>query len=310
MTALVGSNEMSPIEIRGLTKRYGRLAALRGISLRIADGETVAVLGPNGAGKTTLMGILDGSAGPTAGAVRVLGLDPAAADPAWRQRLGVVTQRSTADPCVAVRDALAHRAARYRHPMRTGEVLELVGLAGRGGQLVGRLSAGELRRLDLALAVIGRPQLLLLDQPTASLDPAARHRAWRVLRRLAGAGTTMVLTTRRPHEAEALADRVVVMARGAVVADEDPHRLAEQQDGVVLRFRLPDHLDGAVLPIPAVRHHDHCVARSATPTRDVAVLCAWALDRRLELPAVEIVPPSFPEAYRTLTGEIRGDTRG
>jgi ABC-type multidrug transport system ATPase subunit len=300
---------MSPIEVRGLVKRYGRLAALRGISLRIGDGETVAVLGPNGAGKTTLMTILDGSVGPTAGEVRVLGRDPAAADPAWRQRLGVVAQQSTADPGGTVRHALRHRAACYLHPLRSGEVLELAGLGGRAGHHVGTLSAGELRRLDLALAVVGRPELLLLDQPTAGLDPTARHHAWRLLRRLAGAGATTVLTTRCPQEAEALADRVVVLTRGVAVADDDPRRLAQRQDGVVLRFRLPDRLDGAVLPVPAVRRNGHCEARSTTPTRDVAMLCAWALDRHLELPAVEIVPPSFAEAYWALTGENGKEVR-
>jgi ABC-2 type transport system ATP-binding protein len=297
---------MSSIEVRGLVKRYGRPAALRGISLRVGDGETVAILGPNGAGKTTLMTILDGSAAPTAGEVRVLGRDPAATDPAWRQRLGVLAQQTTADPRGTVRDVLRQGAAWHQHPRRSGEVLELVGLAGRAGRRVGTLSAGERRLLDLALAVVGRPELLLLDQPTAGLDPTARRHAWRLLRRLAGAGTTMVLTTRCPQEAEALADRVVVMTHGVAVADDDPRRLVDREDGVVLRFRLPDHLEGAVLPVPAVRRNGHCVARSITPTRDVAMLCAWALDRRFELPAVEIAPPSFAEAYWALTG-AKGD---
>jgi ABC-2 type transport system ATP-binding protein len=244
---------------------------------------------------------------PTAGKVRVLGRDPAAAGSGWRQRLGVVRQQTTVDPRVTVRDAVAHRAAGHRHPLRSAEVLELVGLGARARQRVGTLSAGELRRLDVALAVVGRPQLLLLDQPTAGLDPAARHRMWQLLRGLSGAGTTMVLTTRFPHEAEALADRVVVMTRGAVVADQDPRRLVQQQDEVVLRFRLPDRFDGAVLPVPAVRRNGHCEARTTHPTRDVAMLCAWALDRHFERPAVEIVPPSFREAYRTLTAETGDD---
>jgi ABC-2 type transport system ATP-binding protein len=301
---------MTAIEVRDLVKRYDCLEALRGVSLRIAGGESVAILGPNRAGKTTLMKILDGSADPTAGDVRVFGHDPAAADPDWRQRLGVVEQQTTADPHMTVHDAVAHRAARYRDPMHGAEVLTLVGLAARAGQPAGTLSAGELRRLDLALAVVGRPQLLLLDQPTTGLDPAARHHAWHLLRRLAGAGTTMVLTTRSPHEAEALADRVVVMTRGAVVADEDPRQMAQQkQDGVVLRFRLPDRFNGALLPVPAVRRNGHCEARSTHPTRDVAMLCAWALDRHFELPAVQLVPPSFSEAYWALTTEAGNGER-
>jgi ABC-2 type transport system ATP-binding protein len=290
---------MTAIEVRDVTKRYGGRAALRGVSLRVADGETVAVLGPNGAGKTTLMKMLDGNFGPTRGQVRVLGRDPAAGGRDWRRRLGVVAQQTTYAPHVSVRDAVAHRAARYEDPMGSGEVLELVGLAARAGQRVGTLSAGELRRLDVALAVVGRPELLLLDQPTSGFD----HRAWHLLRGLAGSGTTVVLTTRSPREAEVLADRVVVLSRGSVVADGDPRLLAERQDGVVLRFRVPDRFDGAVLPVPAVRRNGHCEARSTHPTRDVAMLCAWALDRHFELPAVEIAPPSFREAYRALTEE-------
>jgi ABC-2 type transport system ATP-binding protein len=288
---------MTAIELRDLTKRYGGCVALRGVSLRVADGETVAVLGPNGAGKTTLMKMLDGNVGPTRGQVRVLGRDPAAGGRDWRRRLGVVAQQTTYAPHVSVRDAVAHRAARYEDPMGSGEVLELVGLAARAGQRVGTLSAGELRRLDVALAVVGRPELLLLDQPTSGFD----HRAWHLLRGLAGSGTTVVLTTRSPREAEVLADRVVVLSRGSVVADGDPRLLAERQDGVVLRFRVPDRFDGAVLPVPAVRRNGHCEARSTHPTRDVAMLCAWALDRHFELPAVEIAPPSFREAYWALT---------
>ena len=289
---------MTVVEARHLVKRYGRVEALRGVSLQISDGETVAILGPNGAGKTTLMTILDGSAGPTAGKVRVLGRDPAATGSNWRQRLGVVTQHTSFDPRVTVRDAVADR-----HPRRTGEVLELAGLAARARQRVGTLSGGELRRLDVALAVVGRPQLLLLDQPTAGLDPGARDRIWHLLRGLAGAGTTTVLTTRFPREAEALADRVVVMTRGAVVADADPRRLVQQEDGVLLRYRLPDRFDGAVLPVAGVRRDGHCEVRSTHPTRDAAMLCAWALDRHIELPFVEIVPPSLRDAYEALTAE-------
>jgi ABC-2 type transport system ATP-binding protein len=298
---------MTSIEVRDVTKRHGGRAALRGVSLRVADGETVAVLGPNGAGKTTLMKVLDGSVGPTRGQVRVLERDPAAAGRDWRRRLGVVAQQTTYAPHVSVRDAVAHRAARYENPMGSGEVLELVGLATRPGQRIGTLSGGELRRLDMALAVVGRPELLLLDQPTSGFDPAARHPAWHLLRGLAGSGTTVVLTTRSPREAEVLADRVVVLSRGSVVADGDPRLLAERQDGVVLRFRVPDRFDGAVLPVPAVRRNGHCEARSTHPTRDVAMLCAWALDRHFELPAVEIAPPSFREAYRALTEESRDE---
>jgi ABC-2 type transport system ATP-binding protein len=294
---------MTVIEVHDLTRRYGRVEALHGVDLRIAHGERVAVLGPNGAGKTTLMKILDGSAGPSAGEVRVLGRDPVAAGHAVRQRIGVVAQQTTTDPDATVEDAVSQRAARYPHPRCTDEVLELVGLTGRAGHRVGTLSAGELRGLDLALAVVGRPRLLLLDEPTTGCDPVARHRAWHLIRSVAAPDTTVVLTTRCPHEAEALADRVVVMTRGAVVADEDPRRLAERNREVVIRFRLPERLDGAVLPVPAVRRNGHFEARTTTPTRDVAMLCAWALDRRIELPAVQMVPRSLHAAYRRLIGE-------
>ena len=298
---------MGVIEVSSMAKSYGRLAVLRNIALEVDGGETVAVLAPNGAGKTTLMKILDGSIRPSTGEVRVLGRDPVAAGRSWRKQLGIVAQQPAADPRSTVHDAVAQRAACYPHPWRTRKVLELVGLADRGGQPVATLSDGELRRLDLALGVVGRTQLLLLDQPTAGFDPAFREVAWHLLRQLARAGAAVVLTTRCPREAEALGDRVLVLSHGAVVADDDPRRLVERHGPVVVRFELPERFDGAVLPVPAIRRDRYWELHTHTSTRDIAVLCAWALDRRVELPAVQIVRPSLEDAYRTLVGEVGDD---
>jgi ABC-2 type transport system ATP-binding protein len=289
---------MDVVEVRGLWRSYGGVDALRGVDLRVGEGERVAVLGPNGAGSTTLLEILAGRRRPTAGAVRVLGQDPAAAG---RSRcVGAVAQHSTADPTMTVGEAVANVAATCADPRPAFEVLEHVGLAGHAGRPIGRLSGGELRLLDLALAVVGRPQLVLLDQPTTGLDPLARRTAWQLVREVADAGTTVVFASHRADEAQALADRVVVLVRGVVVADDTPQRLGGREDGIVIRFQLPERFEGTVLPVTATRHGERWEVHTRTPTRDMAVLSGWALDRRLELPAVEVVRPSLEDVYMGL----------
>jgi ABC-2 type transport system ATP-binding protein len=296
---------MNVVEVRGLTKSYGGDQALRGIGLSIVEGETVALLGPNGAGTTTMFDILEGFSRPTAGQVRVLGQDPATAGPGWREGIGIVRQQTAVDLRVTVRQAVAERALSHRHPRPLGEVLEIVGLAGRADDRVGSLSGGELRGLDLAVCVVDRPRLLLLDQPTTGLDPAARRLTWNVVRQRRQAGTTVVFSTHDPEEAEAVADRIVVLAEGVVVAADSPQRLCGRSDATLIRFRLPERFDGAVLPVPALRRGGRWEVHTRTPTRDMAVIAGWALDRRLELSDLEVTRPALQDLYLALVGEVR-----
>src|SRR5262245_60889331 len=180
---------MDAIEIDGLVKRYGAVPALRGVTLRVRAGEVVAVLGPNGAGKTSLLEILEGYRRRDGGTVRVLGADPGTAGAGWRGRIGVLLQSTSVEPQLTVLEAVRMYAGLYRRPRAVGELLALVGLEDVGDQRAGALSGGQQRRLDLALAVVGRPKLVFLDEPTTGFDPEARRHAWGLIRALAAEGT-------------------------------------------------------------------------------------------------------------------------
>ncbi|GLZ13389.1 ABC transporter [Actinomadura sp. NBRC 104425] len=213
------------VRVRGLRKRYGDVDAVKGVDLDIRRGEVFALLGPNGAGKSTTVEILEGHRQRTAGEVSVLGADPAKAGRGWRARIGIVPQTSNEDPQLTVREMVRHFAAYYPRPRDPDEVIEAVGLAEQATRRVGRLSGGQRRRVDVALGIIGRPELLFLDEPTTGFDPDARRRFWDLIQGLAGDGTTILLTTHYLDEAEALADRVGVIAAGRVVAVDTPGRL-------------------------------------------------------------------------------------
>jgi ABC-2 type transport system ATP-binding protein len=213
---------MPAIAVEGLGMRYGDRVALRGVTFAVARGEAVALLGANGAGKTTTLEILEGFLAPSAGTVRVLGADPRRGD---RARIGVVTQSTSLDHQLTVREALTAFAAAYPRPRPVAEALALAGLDAEAGTRIGRLSGGQQRRVDLALGIVGRPELLFLDEPTTGLDPAARRRTWDVVARLRAEGATVLLTTHYQEEAERLADRLIVLAGGRVVADAAPAAL-------------------------------------------------------------------------------------
>ncbi|MFC7729112.1 ABC transporter ATP-binding protein [Actinomadura keratinilytica] len=213
------------VRVRGLRKRYGDVDAVNGVDLDIRRGEVFALLGPNGAGKSTTVEILEGHRQRTAGEVSVLGADPAKAGRSWRARIGIVPQTSHEDPQLTVREMVRHFAAYYPRPRDPDEVIEAVGLAELAGRRVGRMSGGQRRRVDVALGIVGRPELLFLDEPTTGFDPDARRRFWELIQGLAGDGTTILLTTHYLDEAEALADRVGVIAAGRVVAVDAPARL-------------------------------------------------------------------------------------
>ena len=218
---------MAAIEVRGLSKSYGDVHAVRRVDLDVEDGEILAFLGPNGAGKTTTVEILEGFRTRTTGDVSVLGQDPQSAPRAWYEDIGIVLQESRPDPDLTARETVELFASFYVAPRGIDEVLDLVGLSGESAQRAEKLSGGQKRRLDLALALIGDPKLVFLDEPTTGFDPSARRDAWGMIEGLRGLGVTVLLTTHYMDEAEQLADRIAVIRSGEIVASGTKHDLSE-----------------------------------------------------------------------------------
>jgi ABC-2 type transport system ATP-binding protein len=298
---------MAAIVAKQLTKCYGELVAVDEVSFEVPPGQLVAVLGPNGAGKTTTMELLEGFQAPTAGTARVLGADPRHGDRAWRARIGLVLQSTSLDEQLTVRELLAVFARLYPDPRPVPEVLELLGLTGQAGTRVGALSGGQRRRVDVALGIVGRPELLFLDEPTTGLDPEARRRAWAAVHSLAAAGTTVVLTTHYLEEANQLADRVLVLAGGRVLADTTPQQLRAQGGHSTIRYPLPDAAPVTDLPAALAGHLDPdqqaLVVHSADVTTSLGELVGWAERHHLDLAGLEVGPPSLEDAYLHLTGQ-------
>jgi ABC-2 type transport system ATP-binding protein len=296
--------------VAGLSKRYGSIQAVRDVSFVVQKGEILALLGPNGAGKTTTLEILEGFRDRDAGHVEVLGLDPAirSASRELRERVGLVLQDIAVEPYLTVRETLARSAGYYRAPRRVPELIGLVGLSGLEQQKVRNLSGGQKRRLDLALGLIGNPELLFLDEPTTGFDPGARHAAWDIVRGLHSGGTTIVLTTHYMDEAQALADRVVVMAGGKVVADGPPATLGGRGDGLArISFALPagcsiGNLPAASLAGASLAGPGLVQVATDAPTQLLHQLTEWALRRDVELDRLTVERPSLEEIYLQLTG--------
>ena len=303
---------MDAIEVRGLQKSYGTMDAVRGIDLTIEHGEVFALLGPNGAGKTTVVEILEGHRQRTAGEVRVLGMDPATGGTHLRERIGIVLQSSGLYPELTVAEAVSLHAAYYPHPFEVDEVIDLVGLTELHDQRITRLSGGLKRRVDLALGIIGDPEVLFLDEPTTGFDPTARRKAWQVIGDLCSLGTTVVLTTHHLDEAQRLADRVAVINAGTIVATGTPDNLGGPGGGIVtLSFRRP-RLSIAELPAAVQRKAELrgglVQVHSDDPTRDLHELTAWALRYGEELHGLVIERPSLEDVYLQLIG-AEGDGR-
>ena len=300
---------MSAIVIDRLTKRFGDFTAVDGVSLDVPDGQLVAVLGPNGAGKTTTLEILEGFIAPTAGTVRVLGVDPRRGGRRWRARIGLVLQSTSLDAELTVRDTLSVFAGLYPAPRPVGEVLELVDLADDAETRVGALSGGQRRRVDVAIGIIGRPEVLFLDEPTTGLDPEARRRAWTAVQNLTATGTTVMLTTHYIDEAEHLASRLVLLAAGRVVADTTPEGLRSQGGPATLRCRLAAGAPLADLPATLAGHVDRdtnaLVVRAGDITVALRDLLAWADRHHLDLAGLEVGPPSLEDAYLAAIGAPR-----
>src|SRR6185503_10348957 len=213
------------IEVRGLRKSYGDLEAVRGIDFEVQRGEVFGLLGPNGAGKTTTVEILEGYRALDEGSVSVLGFDPGERPRELRERVGIVLQQTGLYPHLKVREALRHFGGMYEHPRDPDEVIALIGLEGKEDARARTLSGGQLRRLDLGLALVGDPELLFLDEPTTGFDPAARRAAWGVIRALSDLGKTILLTTHYLDEAQTLADRVAIIKGGLILAEGAPREL-------------------------------------------------------------------------------------
>jgi ABC-2 type transport system ATP-binding protein len=303
---LSGGSE-AVVSVRGLQKRYGAVEAVAGLDLEITHGEIFAFLGPNGAGKTTTVEILEGFRQRTAGEVSVLGVDPAHADGAWRDRVGVVLQESQPEPGLTVRECLELYAGYYSRPRGIAETIALVGLEGKADTRGEQLSGGQRRRLDVALALIGDPELIFLDEPTTGFDPSARRAAWEVIDGLRALGKTVFLTTHYMDEAERLADRIAVIAAGRIVAEGKPGTLGgRERMPATIRFTLPDGLGPDRLPEPlrglvASTDNGRVVLESQRPLADVKALADWALGRGLDLPDLDVRRPSLEDVYLELT---------
>ena len=296
---------MHAIEVQALHKSYGDLEAVRGIDLQIDEGEVFALLGPNGAGKTTTIEILEGFRRATSGQVRVLGDDPARADAAFRRQVGIVLQEVALEPFLSVREILERNAGYYHDPLPVDEVIERVGLAEKADARVKKLSGGQQRRLDVALGIVGRPRLLFLDEPTTGFDPSARRGAWELVRSLRDVGTTIILTTHYMDEAQALADRLAVVARGRVVAAGTSADIGGRDTAATrIHFGLPATADRGGLPV-ATRIDDRgaFLVETTEPTRVLHELTGWATERGFELENLTVDRPTLEDIYLALTRE-------
>jgi ABC-2 type transport system ATP-binding protein len=298
------------LDARSVAKRYPGAArpALDGVSLQLHRGEVLGLLGPNGAGKTTLIEILTGFRSLDSGEVRVLGLDPTDRHQLreLRRRVGLVSQQVGHLRYLSVRETIELHHALHERPRGVDEVLDLVDLGDAADQRVRRLSGGQQRRLDVAVALVGRPELILLDEPTTGFDPGARRRAWDVVERLAHDGTSVLLTTHYMEEATRLADRVVVLGGGRVRGEGTPDELArELQLGTVIRARVPREVAAGDLP-ELVRgglvEPGRFELQASEPTAALAQLCGWAVERGTPLEELDVRAPSLEETYLALTG--------
>ena len=278
---------MTAIEVTSLRKNYGSRPAVAGIDLSVPHGEVFALLGPNGAGKTTTVEILEGHRRRDSGEVRVLGQDPATGGRAWRARIGIVLQSATDAADLTVAETVRHLAGFYPRPRSAAEVIALVGLSAQAKAKVRALSGGQRRRLDVALGIVGRPEVVFLDEPTTGFDPQARRQFWQLVRALAAEGTTILLTTHYLDEAEALADRLAVIAAGALVAEGTPATLGGRAGaGATVEWTGPN-------------------GRESEQTTDPAALIARLTAAGVDLTSLTVTRPSLEDTYLTLIGEQR-----
>jgi ABC-2 type transport system ATP-binding protein len=299
------------IEVHDLRRSYGEIDAVRGVSFEVARGEVFCLLGPNGAGKTTTVEILEGYRERSGGEVAVLGFDPARGERDMRARVGIVLQQCGIQQDLSVAELLEMYGRYHLHPRPVDEVLELVELGAKRDERIGELSGGQRRRLDLALALVGDPELIFLDEPTTGFDPAARHAAWSTIRSLGELGKTVFLTTHFMDEAQQLADRVAIMRDGEIIALGSPDELGGRDARAAeIRFSLPARTGLDDLPLMP---YERCVidrGRALVVTHDPVValqlLTGWAIDHELALAHLSVSQPSLEDIYLELTGRDAG----
>jgi ABC-2 type transport system ATP-binding protein len=296
------------VEVVDLHKSYGGVEAVRGISLSVAEGEVFALLGPNGAGKTTTVEILEGFRRRDAGKVSVLGFDPAHGDRDLKEQLGIVLQTSGVDPYLTVGETVDMFRGYYPAPRPRDEVLELVGMTEKKDARVTKLSGGQRRRLDVAIALAGDPRLLFLDEPTSGFDPGARRQAWEVIKGLAGLGKTIFLTSHSMDEVQYLADRVVIIAAGKIVAEGTPDTLAgREKAAAIVRFQMPAKLELPAAFRQAARIDEGVVELETNdPTRTMYELTSWAVQAGVSLDGLELTRPSLEDVYLEITKDAAG----
>ena len=301
---------MSAITVENLVVEYGDLRAVDRLDLDIASGEVYALLGENGAGKTSTIEVLEGLRTRTSGSVRVLGHDPADASRDLRDRIGIVLQSTGVERQITVAEAVALYGAVYRRPRPVGEVLELVGLGDRAEARCGTLSGGQRRRLDLALGIVGSPELLFLDEPTTGFDPSARRRAWELVDALRSDGMTVVLTTHYLDEAEHLADRVGVMSAGRLIVEGTPADLQRRSGRTLVSFRCGGGEDDLAVATrlaetlsDRVRLIDGRIELlTADVTAALHALTSWAVEERVDIDSWSVAQPSLEQVFLDLVG--------
>ncbi len=307
---------MSPaVAVRDLVKDYSAVRAVDGVSFEVERGEVFALLGPNGAGKSTIVEILEGHRTRTAGTALVLDTDPSSAGASFRDRIGIVLQSSGIDPELTAREAIDYYGAAYSRRVPTGELIELVELDEKADARISTLSGGQQRRIDMALGLVGDPDVVFLDEPTTGFDPAARRRGWELVERLASEQRAVLLTTHYLDEAEHLADRVAVLAKGRIVAEGTPAELRARAGSALIRFAVPDRAEPVsdlLAPVSGliVGRGRHVEITTDTPTADLAQITGWAAERGFELEGLTVTTPSLEDVYLSLVADDGGDEAG
>ena len=292
------------VEVEDLRKSYGPVQALRGVSFTVAEGEVFALLGPNGAGKTTTVEILEGFRRRDGGRASVLGFDSASGGRRLKEQMGIVLQTSGVDPYLTVAETVDMFRGYYPRPRSRDEVLRLVGLEDKRDSRVTRLSGGQKRRLDVAIALAGDPRVLFLDEPTTGFDPGARRNAWEVIKGLAGLGKTIFLTSHSMDEVQYLADRVVIIAAGRIVAEGTPETLVGARPAkTVIRFQAPRTPLPETLRKMARVDGETVELETEDPTRILFELTSWAVNAGSSLDGLQVTRPSLEDVYLQITNE-------
>lgn len=294
---------MPVIEVQNLVKHYDDVVAVDGIDISIEAGEIFALLGPNGAGKSTTVEILEGHRKATAGTVSVLGFDPSARQRSFRERIGIVLQETAVEDSLSVAEAIDIYGRMYPNQRPTGELIEIVGLQEKSDARIKTLSGGQRRRLELALGIVGDPDLIFMDEPTTGFDPSARRQAWTIVQNLTSLGKTVLLTTHYMDEAQVLADRVAVIAQGRIVAEGTPESLGGREDAPSVISFDPEgaSLDGLPGDGIQIAENGRVTLESRTPTRTVHDVTGWAVERGIELSDLTVARPSLEDVYLQLT---------